>query len=160
MSTRNVVDHFADHLAIRSLLDRYTDAVNRRDWTAMERVFAPDGVWDMGGPTVGAMAQRFEGATACARGIAGLVNPVALCVQSNHAPVIVVDGDRATATSTINEIVLAPGSPGRMTIWGMYFDEIVRNEDGEWRFKVRRFRFAWIDTEGGEGQVMAQPPAP
>ena len=59
-STKNVVDHLADHLAIRSLLDRYTDGVNRRDWAAVERVFATDGVWDCGGPTMGPMAFRFS----------------------------------------------------------------------------------------------------
>lgn len=160
MTTRNVTEHSADHLAIRSLLDRYTDAVNRRDWAAVERAFCADGVWDAGGPAMGAMSHRFEGGRACAHGIAGLVDPLTVCIQSNHAPAIVVEGDRATATSTINEIVIAPGAPGRATIWGMYFDEIVRDVDGEWRFKVRKFRFAWIDGEGSTGQVIAQPPVP
>ena len=158
MSTRNVVEHLADHLAIRSLLDRYTDALNRRDWAALEKAFAGDGVWDAGGSTMGAMAFRFEGAKACATGIAAMVDPLPLCIQSNHAPVIDVQGDRATATSTINEMVLAPESSGRTTIWGLYFDQLERGTDGEWRFKVRRFRFAWIDPAGNAGQVIAQPP--
>ena len=97
---------------------------------------------------MGPMAQRFEGGTACAKGISRLVDPLTLCVQSNHAPTIIVDGDRATATSTINEVVIAPGATSRTTIWGMYFDEIARDRDGEWRFKERKFRFMWIDTEG------------
>lgn len=160
MITRNVVEHFADHLAIRSLLDRYTDALNRRDWVALEQVFAEDGAWDAGGPAMGPMAFRFEGAAACARGIAAMVDPTPLCIQSNHAPVIHVEGDRATATSTINEVVLAPGASARTTIWGMYFDEIARGADGEWRFTLRKFRFAWIDAAGNAGQVIAQPPKP
>lgn len=159
-TTRNVIDHTADHLAIRSLLDRYTDALNRRDWTAVESVFASDGAWDAGGPHMGPMAFRFEGAANVANGIRGMVDPLPLLVQSNHAPVIKVDGDRVTATSTINEMVLAPGATQRTTIWGMYFDQIVKQADGEWRFKERRFRFAWIDAAGNAGQVIAQPPLP
>jgi ketosteroid isomerase-like protein len=160
MSTRNVTEHLADHLAIRSLLDRYTDALNRRDWVALEQVFADDAVWDAGGPSMGPMARRFEGAVACARGISEMVEQLSLCIQSNHAPAIHVHADRATASSTINEVVLAPGADTRTTIWGMYFDEIVRGSDGEWRFKLRKFRFAWIDTTGNAGQVITQPPSP
>ena len=89
-----------------------------------------------------------------------MVEPLPLLVQSNHAPVVNVDGDRATATSTINEMVLAPGATQRTTIWGMYFDRIVKQADGEWRFKERRFRFAWVDAAGNAGQVIAQPPMP
>lgn len=66
----------------------------------------------------------------------------------------------STASSTINELVKAPGASTSTTIWGIYYDEIVRESDGEWRFKIRRFRFAWIDAEGREGQVIAQPPRP
>ena len=160
MSSRNVTDHLADHLAIRSLLDHYTDAMNRRDWPALERAFCRDGAWDAGGPAMPAMTFHFEGAAACAQGIAGLVDPLVLCVQSNHAPRITVDGDHATATSTINEIVMPLGATRSTTIWGMYFDEIVREADGEWRFKSRTFRFAWIATDGSPGQVIAQPPRP
>ena len=159
-TTRNVADHLADHLAIRSLLDRYTDGLNRRDWTAVEKVFATDGVWDAGGPKMGPMAFRFEGAANVARGIAGLVDPLQLLIQSNHAPVIHVNGDRATATSTINEMVLAPGATQRTTIWGMYFDEVEKQADGEWRFRQRKFRYAWVDAAGNGGQVISQPPTP
>lgn len=159
-TTRNVVDHLADHLAIRSLLDRYTDGVNRRDWAAVERVFAADGVWDCGGPNAGPMAFRFEGAKSVAQGIGGMVGATPLVIQSNHAPVIHVDGSRATATSTVNEIVLTPGATQGTAIWGMYFDEIEKQADGEWRFKLRKFRFAWVDGGANAGQILAQPPSP
>ena len=84
MDSRNVTAHLADHLAIRSLLDRYTDARNRRDWPALERAFCRDGSWEAGGPAMPAMSYRFDGASACAKGIAGLVDPLPLCIQSNR----------------------------------------------------------------------------
>ena len=160
MSTCNILEHSNDHIAIRSLLDAYTDAVNRRDWETLERLFVAAGVWDVGGPEMPAMSFRFEGARSCAQGIGGLVSPMELCVQSNHAPAIKVSGNHATASSTINEIVIAPGATSRTTIWGMYFDQIVRDSDGEWRFRERKFRFAWIDGGGNAGQVIAKPPKP
>ncbi len=159
-STKNVVDHLADHLAIRSLLDRYTDGVNRRDWAAVERVFATDGVWDCGGPNMGPMAFRFSGAANCAQGIGSMVDATPLVIQSNHAPVIHVDGNRATATSTVNELVMPPGATQATVMWGMYFDEIVKGSDGEWRFQERRFRFMWVDPTANAGQILAQPPKP
>ena len=90
MTTRNILDHSVAHLAIRSLLDRYTDAINRRDWQTLGKLFAADGVWDVGGSDMPGMSFRFEGAGGCAQGIASLVSPMKLCVQSNHAPAIAV----------------------------------------------------------------------
>jgi hypothetical protein len=158
MSTRNVTEHTLAHLAIRDLLDCYTDALNRRDWSTVQALFTADGVWDAGGPEMGPQAFRFEGAAACAQGIAGLVTSAELCVQSNHAVVIEVDGARASARSTINELVLMREASALTTIWGTYTDDLVRETDGEWRFRERRFRFTWIDPAANRGQVLSRFP--
>lgn len=158
MSTRNVVENLASHLAVHDLLDRYTNAVNQRDWATLHSLFSEDGIWDAGGPEMGAGAFRFEGAANCAEGIAGLIRPTELCVQSNHAVTIEIDGDRATATSTINELVLIKDAPGLMTNWGTYYDTLIREADGEWRFKQRIFRHSWTDMSGPKGRVIARFP--
>ena len=158
MSTRNLVENLAAHLAIRELLDRYTNALNQRDWATLEQLFTQDGSWDAGGPEMGENAFRFEGARACRDGISGLLEAAELCVQSNHAPAIEVDGASARATSTINELVLMKDAPAMMTSWGTYYDAIVQEADGEWRFARRSFRYSWIDTAGSRGQVMASFP--
>lgn len=145
MSTANVVANLAAHLAILDLLNRYTDALNQRDWVELKNVFAIDGVWDMGGPDAGPMAMRFQGAQQVADGIAAALSPSDTCVQANHAPVVKVDGKHATARSTIHEIV-RPKSGGYITILGTYHDDIVLCHDGEWRFQERRFRIAYWDT--------------
>jgi hypothetical protein len=158
MSTSNVNAHLAAHLAILDLLNRYTDAVNQRDWQRLQNVFAANGVWDMGGPAVGPMAMRFEGAKAITEGIAASIATTELCVQTNHAPVIEVDGRHATARSTINELV-RPRSGAGMTIVGTYYDDIVLGDDGEWRFKERRFRITYVDTTTlVPGQILASFP--
>ena len=158
MSTRNIVENAANHLAIRDLLDRYTNAVNQRTWSVIETLFSRDAVWDAGGPEMGDHAFRFEGAANIGHGIASLVSATELCVQSNHAVVVEIDGARATATSTINEMVLVKDAPGVMNNWGTYYDDIVRESAGEWRFRQRVFRFTWTDTSGPRGQVIARFP--
>ena len=158
MSTKNVATHLSDHLAIHDLLNRYTNAINQRDWTAVEAAFALDGVWDAGGPELGENAYLFKTSQAIAKGIADLVKPHELLVQSNHAPVIEVDGDSATATSTINEYALAAGTPAMMVLWGTYYDDIVREADGEWRFRKRTFRYSWLENAAPRGHVMARFP--
>ena len=40
----------AERFAIRELIDRYSYAVNERDWAALESCWAEDGVWDVGKP--------------------------------------------------------------------------------------------------------------
>jgi len=158
MSTANIHANPAAHLAILDLLNRYTDAVNQRDWKTLQDVFTADGVWDMGGPAAGPMAMLFKGAQGIADGIGGSISTTELCVQTNHAPVIVVDGQRATARTTVNELVRPKGGGG-VTIVGTYYDDILLGTDGEWRFKERRFRITYVDaTTAVPGQVMASFP--
>ena len=158
MSTRNVTDNLAAHLAIQDLLNRYTNAVNQRDWPALQAVFAEDGVWDCGGPQMGEQSFLFSGAAGCANGIAGLITPTECCVQSNHSTVIEVTGRRAVATSTINEYVILNGADTATSIWGTYYDEIHLEADGEWRFRKRVFRFTTVDSTASKGPVLARFP--
>ena len=158
MSTANVTAELAAHCAISDLLHRYTDAVNQRDWQQLQSVFAADGVWDMGGPVMGPMAMRLVGARAIADGIAAAIGGTELCVQMNHAPVVTVTGRSATARSSIQELVRPKGAAG-FNLFGTYYDRIVLDADGEWRFQERRFRITYLDaTTPVAGQVMAQFP--
>ena len=158
MSTVNVKAQLAEHIATLDLLNRYTDAINQRDWAQLRAVFAQDSVWDMGGPAVGPMAMRFEGNGPIAAGIAASVSTAAMCVQTNHAPVVVVDGGRATARSTIHEL-FKPTAGGGYNIIGTYYDDLVLDHDGEWRFRERRFRITYVDSETPvPGQVLATFP--
>jgi hypothetical protein len=156
MSTVNVAANLADHLAIRDLLDRYTNALNHRNWSMMQGLFTTDGVWDATSPVKDTPGYRFEGAANVVLGIAKLVSSAEMCIQSNHAVVIEVSGTAAAAVSTINEIVLMPQFPGLMACWGNYYDTLVRQSDGEWRFQERKFRVTWSDVNGPRGQVLRQ----
>jgi len=157
MSTSNVRDNVAAHVAVVDLLNRYTDTINQRDWTELRELFVEDSVWDVAGAAKGSLVMRFEGIEKLIDGIAAAVCSTELCVQTNHAPVIAVNNKRATARSTIQEIVRAKGGGGSM-ILGVYSDDIVLCADGEWRFKERRFRMTYTDVTPAAGTAV-QPSA-
>ena len=158
MSTANITAELAAHCAILDLLNRYTDAVNQRDWQQLQSVFAVDGIWDMGGPAAGPMAMRLVGARQIADGIAAAIGGTELCVQMSHAPVVTVAGRRATARSTVHELLRPKGAPG-FNLFGTYYDDIRLDADGEWRFQERRFRITYLDAATPVvGQIMAQFP--
>ena len=156
MSTKNVRENLVDHLAINDLMARYVDAVNRRDWKAIEDQFCKeDGTWDVGGPSMGDFSFFFVGARNVAEGIERTINTTDFCFQTNHAMVIEVSGDRATARCAVNEVARPLGGESGVNLLGMYFDDIVREQDGEWRFKKRSFRFSYIDSTKLPGQLIA-----
>ena len=158
MSTANVKANLADHLAINLLLNRYTDAVNRRDWATLADVFTEDGIWDVGGPEAGPMKYYFSGRDQLVGSIRGMIEAMSMLVQTNHAPVIQVNGSRATATSTMDEKARTADGEQCIHLIGTYYDDIVRENDGEWRFKKRTFRITYLGQPKYDGQVMARFP--
>jgi hypothetical protein len=92
MSTENVRSNPTEHLAIRDLLDRYTDAINERDWTTLDSLLTEHGVWAHSGNDD--VHHVSEGRGTVAAGIRGFVESTHLVIQMNYAKVIHVDGDR------------------------------------------------------------------
>lgn len=137
MSTENVRNNLADHLAIGHLLNQYTDALNVGDWTAMRGVFTRDAVWRV--VTDGEVEHQYRGADTIAAFLKESAGLPQVIVQMNHAPVIHVDGDDARAHSTMEAVYwLRDGT--RQQLFALYHDKVVREEDGEWRFVSREFR--------------------
>lgn len=157
MSTKNIRDNLIDHLAIRDLIDRYTIGVNLRDWDAVENVFSStDGTWDVGGPEMGEFSYLFEGgAKNVVENMKKVIGSTDLCFQTNSAIVIEVNGDRATARCTIHELARPLDGNSGVNLRGIYYDDIVREKDGEWRFRKRSFRFVYLDTSKLPGNVIA-----
>ena len=119
---------------IQQQLNRYTDAVNRRDWQAFASLYAEDAVWE----GMGELVMNFAGREAITRGFAGIIEPMSMFVQMNSPAVIEVKGDRASARSTIHELGDVPADGTRFEIYGRYEDELVRRK-GVWLFHHRRF---------------------
>jgi ketosteroid isomerase-like protein len=125
----------ADRFAIRELIDRYSYAVNERDWAAYESCFAEDAVWDVGPP----FSFRLRGRSAILEIARTKISEEDFVVQTPHATVIWLDGDRARAHSTMREVVSGRGGATGLQMLGTYADQLMKS-DGEWYFTSRVFR--------------------
>jgi uncharacterized protein (TIGR02246 family) len=148
----NVRSNPTDHLAIRDLLDRYTDVINERDWTTLENLFTEHGVWTHS--VNDDVHHVFEGRGTVVAGLSGLVESTHMVIQMNHAKAIHVDRDRATARSTIQECSLLPDGT-RALLFGTYHDEVVRERDGDWRFARRHIRLKLFEATTPSGDVIS-----
>ncbi len=119
-----------DILKIQMLPQRYADAVMRHngdDWAA---TWAKDGEWYLREEPVRGrdeIRKVWEGAMAGFPFAVFLVQPA----------IVNVDGDKGTCRSYVTEI-LGTNDGTSFRVYGCYNDEVVR-EDGEWKFKSRRY---------------------
>jgi 3-phenylpropionate/cinnamic acid dioxygenase small subunit len=130
-----------DRQDISELLVRYATGIDRRDWPLFRTVFTPDCELDYGeiGSWTGvdAVADFMEQVHA----LAGHT----LHRLTNQA--IVVDGDRATARTYIDGLIMAGDNKSGVNAIGFYDDEIVRTADG-WRIARRRYTQVRLTTVG------------
>lgn len=116
----------ADRLAIREVIELYSDAVTRRDWTTAGAVFAEDAVWSIGPPS----DITLHGRAAIAAGVAEMVEAFEVFVQMTHSIVIELKGDRAAARTIVNGFGrLRDRSRGAFAL-GFYVDELVSHGEG------------------------------
>lgn len=150
----------ADEVAIRALCDRYTDAVNQRDWPVYRETWAEDGLWDLGPP----VNQRKAGIEAIMAEVQRAVGGMDLFVQMPHAFTLLhLAADRAEARVTLNEVGriradsrdLLGGADG-MNILAIYTDALVRGQDQRWRFSRREYKVLLFNGQAPQGQVLDQ----
>ena len=152
-----MIDDSANENAILTLCNRYTDAVNRRDWHAYRACWTEDAVWDLGSP----VNQKKTGIDAIMTEVQRAVGAMDLFVQMNHAvTVLSIDGDTARARSTLNEIGrIKPdsrdllGGVDGMFILALYDDELRRDPIGEWQFSRRTYQVVLFDGHSPKGDV-------
>jgi uncharacterized protein (TIGR02246 family) len=118
-----------DELAIRDLIERYADAVNRRDASDWGALWTHDGVWEVFG---GAIAGR----DAVVATWSGAMQGFPFVFHLAHSAVIEVAGDAARGRWTISE-QLVDAAGRAQTLLALYHDEY-RREPGGWRIARRR----------------------
>ncbi len=136
----------ADRLAIREVIELYSDAVTRRDWATVGAVFAEDAVWIIAPPT----DIELHGRAAIAKGVAEMVEAFEVFVQMTHSIVIELHVDRAAARTIVNGFGRLRGGASGAFALGTYIDELVRAGDG-WLFQSRRFDPLFIDNAAPVG---------
>lgn len=151
MSSENVRGNAVEHLAIAHLLNQYTNCLNTNDWDTLRQLFVENATWRV--IANGEVEYEHNGAENIAAGLRDAVTAgAAAMAQMNHAPVIHVEGGRATSSSTIEELYW--GKNGlRVHRYAIYADELERAGDGEWRFMLREFRSKGKLTFGDQLQV-------
>ncbi len=130
-----------DRQDISDLLVRYATGIDRRDWALFRTVFTDDCELDYGeiGTWQGVDAvTEFMDTT---HAMAGHT----LHRLTNQA--ITLDGDKASARTYIDAVIMFGDNQSGVNAWGFYDDEIVRTADG-WRIARRRFTQVRITTFG------------
>jgi uncharacterized protein (TIGR02246 family) len=120
----------SDRLAIRELIDSYSDAVIRRDAAAWAATWTEDAVWRVrGGEAVGraAIVERWTQAMAGFDSV----------WFAAFAGSIAIAGDEARLVTHTLEHLVPTGGNGRLQS-GIYEDRAVRTGAG-WRFAERSF---------------------
>lgn len=137
-----MTDDHIDRVEITDVLLRYATGIDRRDWTVFRSAFTPDCVLDYG--EIGS----FTG-----------VDAVTEFMDQSHAMaghtmhrlsnmVIAVAGDRASARTYVDGLILAADNVSGVNAVGFYDDELVRTSEG-WRISRRRFIPVRIVPVGG-----------
>jgi uncharacterized protein (TIGR02246 family) len=115
---------------IRALVERYADAINRRDAEAYAATWTSDGVWEIRG-------DRYEGREAIMAYWQPLMAGIPWVLQTINNGTVDVMGDVATCRWFHTDFAVLPDGAKRMAI-GLYYDTCSR-EDGEWRFAHRSY---------------------
>ncbi len=127
------LQELSDRLEIQDLLVDYADAIDRKDFDALDDLFTPDAVIDYTavGGIRGSLPEIKE----------FLVKGMAWFSSFQHltaTPKVVVDGDEATGRAICHNpmVIDLPTGPHTMFIGIWYVDTYVRTEDG-WRISSR-----------------------
>lgn len=139
----------ADELAIRQLVARYADAVNRRDETLWASTWDEAGVWMLPGREVSgreAVVDLWRAAMGGFEFVAQLI----------YQGTIEINENRATGRWYLSEHLRPAGTDaGRFTI-GTYADEYVRHGD-EWFFARRQYHVLYNDEGRGDMTGIVTP---
>lgn len=128
------MSNLEDQQALRDLMARYIDAVNRYDEDAWVATWAPDAVWNLlGNPISGRdnilalwrqMMQTFE-----------------FAIMMPSSSLFEVDGDTATGHWYLHEYTRDLEGKAS-TILSRYLDTYVRR-DGQWLYQSREYNFIY-----------------
>ena len=129
------VQALSDMREIIDVMNRYTTALDTKDWEMLEATMTPDGQADFGNLAgVGVLESPQALVDACRGALQDLRATQHL--QGNY--VVEVTGDTAKASCYLQASHFAEDLPGgnEFVVWAKYHDDFVRTENG-WRIKYR-----------------------
>jgi hypothetical protein len=140
------LQELSDVREIIDVMNRYTTALDTRNWEMLEATMAPDGQADFGNLAgVGILDSPQALVDLCRRSLQDLRATQHL--QGNYA--VEVNGDTAQASCYLQANHFQEGLPSGDTfvVWGKYRDDFVRTADG-WKIKKR-----YLDTISAGGNM-------
>ena len=143
----------ADEAAVRQVLARFADALNRRDMAAFGRLWWPEAVWELTAP----VNQTLTGAGPILTQATEMLGGFELLIVMAHEPTIEVQGDTATARWLMHEVHRTPAGQGEAT-YALYADELARRQ-GEWRFLRRTYATLFSQQVPLNGPAYPLPPS-
>jgi ketosteroid isomerase-like protein len=134
------VDFHADQQPIvRSVIERYFNAIDRRDYALLATCFTQDVDFEFNLGTRIAI----QGREALIARMSAIPRPAA----SSHAlsnTAIDIDADGATAvTFAVVHVILGQIDGGKVLVRGIRYDDRLVREDGGWRIASRRHNPLW-----------------
>ena len=117
---------------IRRLLAEYCRFLDDRRYAEFGQLFAPDGVWRMGG-------RAHHGPTEVQAFMDQLLldHPDRRSLHMHTNVAIDVDGDTARSTSDYTMLTRTGSAPWQVLGMGRYVDRLIRHADDSWRFAER-----------------------
>ena len=152
MTSDRQLAEFMERFSIREKIDLYIDLLNHRDWARYEDTMTEDFVWTCSAP----VNQRIE----TRKAMMDMVSTVqqyqhGFVFQMGHGVVIdEIKDNRAKAHHTLHIV------GDRNCFIGIYYDELVKEADGIWRFKRRDFQVTYFDDTPLAGKIYRRLPDP
>lgn len=137
------LQELSDRVEIQDLLARYTQAIDQRDWDALDLIFTPGALIDYS-----AMGGAAGGLDEIKTFLAGAMPIFEISQHLVGSSVVDIDGDTATArTICHNPMVLEGGDDPHLMVCGLWYrDKLVRTPAG-WRIAERVEERAYIKEE-------------
>ena len=141
MPDDETISRWVDKLEIRELIERSVRAIDDQDAIGLASLFEEDGVLQLAGTVFAgrdalrAMFRDRPSAPAWTEPGGLLVQPGGMHLTGN--PVIVVDGDDATAETDLVTLVRGEDGRAKITLLARYRDRVRRGGDGRWRLSSR-----------------------
>lgn len=140
-----------DYISIRRLVEKYADAVQRRDAPDWASCWAEDGVWDLG------PGRQVKGRDTIVGMWKQAMGGFPMAIQLIHGGVVEqVEGNTATARWYLTELLQTPDGGKRLGA-GVYRDSYVKDATGTWLFQLRRYSLLYNGAPDLSGQAMPYP---
>jgi ketosteroid isomerase-like protein len=124
---------FIEHIEVRELLERSSDAINHQDWGALANMMTEDVVWERKPPTPWIL----QGREAVSSFLTGNLNKLTILHYDVSASAVeIIDPTHAMCRSTMTELIRLHDSDAVLRVVGTYNDDLI-NSAGLWKFARR-----------------------